>query len=104
MQRKFAYCFIFLTFVGLLYSQTPPAADAVGSSGWFEAMRKADMNLSMFKALAGSNSQAVVPPDCVEIAGVFSFARGNPFFKNGLAALRIVSADAGHEAVEHPGL
>lgn len=93
MQRKSAFCFTLLTFVGLLYSQNPPAPDAVGSSGWFDSMRKSDMNLAMFKALAGSNSQAVVPPDCVEISGVFALGRTSPFPKSGMPQLRIVSTD-----------
>jgi hypothetical protein len=97
MQRMSAYCFVFLTFLGVFPALGSPANDLrpedVGSSQWFDAMRKSDNNLAMLKALAGSNSQAVVPPDCVEVSGVFTFIRGNPFPKGSIPALRIVSTD-----------
>ena len=67
--------------------------DEIGSEKWFEAMRTSDANASMLKALAGSNGLAAVPRDGVEICGLIAFARENPFAKNKLPSLRIVSND-----------
>jgi hypothetical protein len=54
-------------------------------------MRGSNGNPIMLKALAGSNGQPVVPADCVEIAGVITFVRSNPFAQGKLPSLRIVS-------------
>ena len=73
-------------------SPNQPGKPEVGSSEWFHTMRTADGNLAMLKALPGSNGQAVVPPDCVEVSAVFKLAAGYPHRKR-MPHLRIVSTD-----------
>lgn len=72
-------------------SEAPYSGD-LGNSQWFDMMRKAGHNSAMLRALAGSNGQSVVPPDCVEISGVFISGRGDAV-KGKLPSLRIVSTD-----------
>ena len=64
----------------------------VGSAEWFKAMRTADGNSAMLKALPGSNGQPVVPSDCVEISAVFAVGAGSAYQKR-MPHLRIVSTD-----------
>jgi hypothetical protein len=64
----------------------------IGSPQWFDRMRTADGNVAMLKALAGSNGQPVVPPDCAEISAIISGGRPNTF-RGKMPSLRIVSTD-----------
>jgi hypothetical protein len=98
MQSKPAAVLVALVMVGVLSASTKPPTDKagpdeIGSSEWFKAMRIADGNSAMLKALPGSNGQPVVPPDCVEISAVLNVAATNPYFKGRLPHLRIVSSD-----------
>ena len=63
----------------------------IGSPQWFDRMRADDGNVAMLKALAGSNGQPVVPPDCTEISAILTGSRPNTRGK--LPSLRIVSTD-----------
>jgi hypothetical protein len=72
----------------------------VGSSRWFELMRQSAANSAMLRSLGGSGSRTMVPPDYVEVAGVFAFVRGNPFPKGRFPDLRIRCANPSADSVE----
>jgi hypothetical protein len=72
-------------------TETPYSGD-LGTAKWFDMMRQAGQNSAMLRALAGSNGQSVVPPDCVEISGVIISDRGDAY-KGKVPNVRIVSAD-----------
>jgi hypothetical protein len=96
MQSKAASVLVALVLLRVLSADTKSTTEStspgeVGSTDWFKAMRIADNNLAMLKALPGSNGQAVVPADCVEISAVLNFPGGN--YKERLPHLRIVSSD-----------
>jgi hypothetical protein len=61
------------------FATEAPYSGDLGNPQWFDMMRKAGHNSAMLRALAGSNGQSVVPPDCVEISGVFVSERGDAF-------------------------
>ena len=86
-----------LVMIGELRANTKAAAEKtgpndVGSIEWFKSMRAADSNLAMLKALPGSNGQAIVPRDCVEISAILNFSTA-PSHDARLPHLRIVSTD-----------
>ena len=96
MQSKPASMLVALVLLGVLSASTKAGTEStppveVGSAEWFKAMRTADGNLAMLKALPGSNGQAVVPPDCVEISAVLNFPAGS--VKERLPHMRILSTD-----------
>ena len=74
----------------------------VGSSRWFDMMRQSAANTAMLRSLgsARSGGRAEVPPDYTEVAGEFSFVRGNPFPGGRLPDLRIVCNNQSADAVE----
>ena len=69
-----------------------PYSGDLGNAKWFEMMRKAGFNSAMLRALAGSNGQVVVPPDCVEVAVVVTTGTGGPY-KGKVPNVRILSTD-----------
>lgn len=87
-----------------LASAAPGASGAdggyVGSDRWFSAMRQSAANLAMLRQLGGGPSPHLVPPDYIEVAGVFEFPQGNPFPKGRLPDLRIQCDDRKADGVE----
>jgi hypothetical protein len=69
-----------------------PYAGDLGNAKWFDMMREAGFNSAMLRALAGSNGQIRIPPDCIEIAVVVTAANGAPY-KGKLPNVRVVSTD-----------
>jgi hypothetical protein len=97
MLIKSVYLLVAAVLFGLFPAAPGFATDApysgdLGSSKWFEMMRKAGFNSAMLRALAGSNGQIAIPPDCVEISGVFTVGRGE-VVKGKVPTLRILSTD-----------
>ncbi|MBZ5554623.1 MAG: hypothetical protein LAO21_18045 [Acidobacteriia bacterium] len=72
----------------------------VGSARWFEVMRQSAANSAMLRSLGRTESRPVVPPDFVEVAGVFAFIHGNPFPKGRIPNLRIRCANPSADNVE----
>lgn len=97
MLIKSAYLWVAAVLFGLFsaapgFATDSPYSGDLGSSKWFETMRKAGFNSAMLRALAGSNGQIAIPPDCIEISGVFTVGRGE-IMKGKVPTLRIVSTD-----------
>jgi hypothetical protein len=96
MLPKFAYAVL----AGALLAIVPARVVAVdgpytgdlGSAKWFEMMRKAGYHSAMLRALAGSNGQIAIPPDCVEVSVVVTAGGGGPY-KGKLPNVRIISTD-----------
>ena len=96
MLVKSAYAFLAAALLGLVpvsgVALDGPYSGDLGNPKWFEMMRQAGHNSAMLKALAGSNGQVAVPPDCVEISVVATAGNGAPY-KGKLPNVRIVSTD-----------
>jgi hypothetical protein len=96
MLVKSAYALLAAALVGIAPAPGAaldgPYSGDLGNAKWFEMMRKAGHNSAMLKALAGSNGQVVVPPDCVEISVVVTGGSGAAY-KGKLPNVRIVSTD-----------